>query len=183
MALFADLSSLSAMTKEKAGKNMEEAQNYIALDLGNIAKCIRPYHPLEVLKMAAWEERRLMHSRAKDPESQLVAHLLPVLLQSVVQSTIFDVSDGMSSNRAIKQKDWNRLLSLTEDTVRRILRYIDAYTVFTIKSGRISEENGEEYRNTIFSQLFPPAEIVAFPDCLMGPEPCFCTSVSCFQLS
>ena len=158
MALFADLSSLSAMTKEKAGKNMEEAQNYIALDLGNIAKCIRPYHPLEVLKMAAWEERRLMHSRAKDPESQLVAHLLPVLLQSVVQSTIFDVSDGMSSNRAIKQKDWNRLLSLTEDTVRRILRYIDAYTVFTIKSGRISEENGEEYRNTIFSQLFPPAE-------------------------
>lgn len=158
MALFADLSSLSAMTKEKAGKNMEEAQNYIALDLGNIAKCIRPYHPLEVLKMAAWEERRLMHSRAKDPESQLLAHLLPVLLQSVVQSTIFDVSDGMSSNRAIKQKDWNRLLSLTEDTVRRILRYIDAYTIFTIKSGRISEENGEEYRNTIFSQLFPPAE-------------------------
>ena len=158
MALFADLSSLSAMTKEKAGKNMEEAQNYIALDLGNIAKCIRPYHPLEVLKMAAWEERRLMHSRAKDPESQLMAHLLPVLLQSVVQSTIFDVSDGMSSNRAIKQKDWNRLLSLTEDTVRRILRYIDAYTIFTIKSGRISEENGEEYRNTIFSQLFPPAE-------------------------
>ncbi len=158
MALFADLSSLSAMTKEKAGKNMEEAQNYIALDLGNIAKCIRPYHPLEVLKMAAWEERRLMHSRAKDPESQLVAHLLPVLLQSVVQSTIFDVSDGMSSNRAIKQKDWNRLLSLTEDTVRRILRYIDAYTIFTIRSGRISEENGEEYRNTIFSQLFPPAE-------------------------
>ena len=158
MALFADLSSLSAMTKEKAGKNMEEAQNYIALDLGNIAKCIRPYHPLEVLKMAAWEERRLMHSRAKDPESQLMAHLLPVLLQSVVQSTIFDVSDGMSSNRAIKQKDWNRLLSLTEDTVRRILRYIDAYTVFTIRSGRISEENGEEYRNTIFSQLFPPAE-------------------------
>lgn len=158
MALFADLSSLSAMTKEKAGKNMEEAQNYIALDLGNIAKCIRPYHPLEVLKMAAWEERRLMHSRAKDPESQLMAHLLPVLLQSVVQSTIFDVSDGMSSNRAIKQKDWNRLLSLTEDTVHRILRYIDAYTVFTIKSGRISEENGEEYRNTIFSQLFPPAE-------------------------
>ena len=158
MALFADLSSLSAMTKEKAGKNMEEAQNYIALDLGNIAKCIRPYHPLEVLKMAAWEERRLMHSRAKDPESQLMAHLLPVLLQSVVQSTIFDVSDGMSSNRAIKQKDWNRLLSLTEDTVRRILRYIDAYTVFTIRSRRISEENGEEYRNTIFSQLFPPAE-------------------------
>ena len=158
MALFADLSSLSAMTKEKAGKNMEEAQNYIALDLGNIAKCIRPYHPLEVLKMAAWEERRLMHSRAKDPESQLMAHLLPVLLQSVVQSTIFDVSDGMSSNRAIKQKDWNRLLSLTEDTVRRILRYIDAYTIFTIKSGRISAENGEEYRNTIFSQLFPPAE-------------------------
>ena len=158
MALFADLSSLSAMTKEKAGKNMEEAQNYIALDLGNIAKCIRPYHPLEVLKMAAWEERRLMHSRAKDPESQLMAHLLPVLLQSVVQSTIFDVSDGMSSNRAIKQKDWNRLLSLTEDTVRRILRYIDAYTVFTIRSGRISEEDGEEYRNTIFSQLFPPAE-------------------------
>ena len=158
MALFADLSSLSAMTKEKAGKNMEEAQNYIALDLGNIAKCIRPYHPLEVLKMAAWEERRLMHSRAKDPESQLMAHLLPVLLQSVVQSTIFDVSDGMSSNRAIKQKDWNRLLSLTEDMVRRILRYIDAYTVFTIRSGRISEEDGEEYRNTIFSQLFPPAE-------------------------
>lgn len=158
MALFADLSALLSMTKEKAGKNMEEAQNYILLDLGNIAKCMGLYHPLEILKMAAWEERRIARSRAKDPEAQLLAHLLPVLLQSVVQSSLFDVSNGISSNRAIKQKDWNRLLSLTEDMVRRILRYIDAYTVFQIRSGRISEEEGEDYRSTIFAQLFPPAE-------------------------
>ena len=158
MALFADLSSLLSMTKEKAGKNMEEARNYIFLDLGNIAKCIGLYHPLEVLKMAAWEERRISRSRAKDPEAQLLAHLLPVLLQSVVQSTLFDVRNGISSNRAIKQKDWNRLVSLTEDMVRRILRYIDAYTVFQIKSGKIAENEGESYRSTISAQLFPPSE-------------------------
>ena len=158
MALFADLSALSSMSKEKASRNMDEARNYISLDIGNIARCMKPYHPLEVLKMAAWEERRMARSRAKDPEAQLVAHLLPVLLQSVVQCTVYDVSSGISSNRAIKQKDWNRIVSLVEDVVRRMIRFIDAYTVYVVRSGKIMEEDAESYRDTIAEQLFPPAE-------------------------
>ena len=157
-SLFADFSSLAAMSKEKAEKNMQEALNYLGLDLRNIAKTMRPYHPLEMLKMAAWEERRVAKTKGSDRFQQLYAHLLPVLVQSVLQSTLYDTSYPASTNRDIKQKDWNRLLSLAEDSVKRLLKYIESYAVFAVRSGAVSEENAERYRTVLLTQFFPPAE-------------------------
>ena len=159
-SLFADLSALSAMTGEKAEKNMQEALNYLGLDLMNIARTMRPYHPLEILKMAAWEERRVARLKGGDRMQGLYAHLLPVLMQSVLLSTYYDTSYPIASNRDIRKKDWNRLLSLSEDAVRRLLKYIESYTVHAVRSGLVSEENAESYRSTILRQFFPPEESV-----------------------
>ena len=157
-SLFADFSSLAAMSREKAEKNMQEALNYLGLDMKNIAKTMRPYHPLEMLKMAAWEERRISRTKNRDEFQGLYAHLLPVLLQSILQSTLYDTSYPASTNRDIKQKDWNRVLSLAEDTVKRLLRYIESYTVYAVRSGLVSEENAESYREVLTAQFFPPEE-------------------------
>ncbi len=157
-SLFADFSSLAAMSREKAEKNMQEALNYLGLDMKNIAKTMRPYHPLEMLKMAAWEERRISRTKNRDEFQGLYAHLLPVLLQSILQSTLYDTSYPASTNRDIKQKDWNRVLSLAEDTVKRLLRYIESYTVYAVRSGLVSEENAESYRAVLTAQFFPPEE-------------------------
>ena len=108
-SLFADFSALSSMSGEKAEKNMQEALNYLGLDMRNIARTMRPYHPLEMLKMAAWEERRVARLKGDDEFQKLYAHLLPVLTQSVLQSTLYDTSYPASTNRDIKQKDWSRL--------------------------------------------------------------------------
>ena len=154
---FADFSAFSSMSGDKAEKNMDEAWNYLSLDLANIVKVIRPYNPLEVLKMAVWEERRIASSR-KNQESKLMAHLLPVLLQSLVQSTLYKAEDGISANRDIKQKDWNRVLSLTEDAARRLLRYIDCRTVSLVRRGCIPESMADLLRRTLFDQIFPDEE-------------------------
>ena len=157
-SLFADFSALSSMSGEKAEKNMQEALNYLGLDMRNIARTMRPYHPLEMLKMAAWEERRVARLKGDDEFQKLYAHLLPVLTQSVLQSTLYDTSYPASTNRDIKQKDWNRVLSLAEDTVKRLLRYIESYTVYAVRSGLVSEENAESYRAVLTAQFFPPEE-------------------------
>lgn len=157
-SLFADFSALSSMSGEKAEKNMQEALNYLGLDMRNIARTMRPYHPLEMLKMAAWEERRVARLKGDDEFQKLYAHLLPVLTQSVLQSTLYDTSYPASTNRDIKQKDWNRLLSLAEDAAKRLLKYIESYAVYAVRSGAVSEENAESYRETILRQFFPPEE-------------------------
>ena len=65
--LFADFQSLSSMSMEKADKNVQEALNYLRLDFRNLGSIISQYHPLEVLKMAAWEERRVSRTKAREP--------------------------------------------------------------------------------------------------------------------
>ena len=156
--LFSDFDSLLSMTKEKAEKNVQEALNYLRLDFRNLGMIISQYHPLEVLKMAAWEERRIERTKTREPLAAATGRLLPVLLQSVVQSTVYDVSHGISTNRNIKEKDWQRIRSLSEDVAKRLLRSIECYTVLAVKSGKISEETAPEYRELLFLEAFPPVE-------------------------
>ena len=153
--LFSDFQSLLAMSKEKAEKNIQEALNYLRLDFRNLGVIIGQYHPLEVLKMAAWEERRVSRTKSRDSFAVASARLLPVLLQSVVQSTDYDVSNGISSNRNIKDKDWQRIKSIADDVTKRLTRSIECYTVMAIKTGKVSEENGLRYRELLFEEAFP----------------------------
>ena len=146
------------MSREKAEKNIQEALNYLRLDFRNLGILIGQYHPLEVLKMAAWEERRMSRTKARDPLAAATGRLLPVLLQSVVQSTVYDVSNGISSNRNIKEKDWQRIKSLSEDVAKRIIRSIECYTVLAVHTGKITEEKALKYRELLFIEAFPPVE-------------------------
>ena len=156
--LFADFQSLSSMTKEKAEKNVQEALNYLRLDFHNLGAIIGQYHPLEILKMAAWEERRIARTKTREPIAAATGRLLPVLLQSIVQSTEFDVSEGISQNRNIKDKDWQRIKSLAEDVTKRLLRSIESYTVLMVRSGKIEDDSALKYRELLFEEAFPPVE-------------------------
>ena len=157
-SFFVDFASLASMTREKAEKNVQEALNYLRLDFRNLGAIIGQYHPLEVLKMAAWEERRIARTRAREPLVAASGRLLPVLLQSIIQSTSYDVSHGISSNRNIKDKDWQRIKSLVDDVTKRLIRSIECYTVLVIRSGKLKEESGPAYREALFEEVFPPAE-------------------------
>ena len=110
------------MSKEKADKNIHEALNYLRLDFRNLGELLGLYHPLEVLKLAAWEERRIVRTRSRDPLASASGRLLPVLLQSIIQSTYFKVENGISSNRNIREKDWHRILGLVDDVSKRLLQ-------------------------------------------------------------
>ena len=156
--LFADFDSLSSMTKEKAEKNVQEALNYLRLDFRNLGTIIGQYHPLEILKMAAWEERRIARTKSREPLAAATGRLLPVLLQSVVQSTFYDVSHGISTNRNIKDKDWQRIRNIADDVSKRLLRSIECYTVLMVRSGKISEDSALKYRELLFEEAFPPLE-------------------------
>ncbi len=157
--LFADFRSLSSMTREKADKNIQEALNYLRLDFRNLGIIIGQYHPLEVLKMAAWESRRISRTKAKEPIAAATGRLLPVLLQSIVQSTFYDASH-ISGSRDIKEKDWQRIRTLADDVTKRLLRSIESYAVLMVRTGRIDESNAELYRTTLFEEAFPPEEDV-----------------------
>ena len=146
------------MSKEKADKNIHEALNYLRLDFRNLGELLGLYHPLEVLKLAAWEERRIVRTRSRDPLASASGRLLPVLLQSIIQSTYFKVENGISSNRNIREKDWHRILGLVDDVSKRLLRFIECYTVSVVRSCFIAEEDAELYRDTLFDEVFPPVE-------------------------
>ena len=155
--LFADFQSLSSMSMEKADKNVQEALNYLRLDFHNLGSIIGQYHPLEVLKMAAWEERRVSRTKAREPIAAAAGRLLPVLLQSIIQSTMYSVP-RISQNRNIKDKDWQRIKALTEDVTKRLLRSIECYAVLMVRAGRIDESAAALYRETLFEEAFPPEE-------------------------
>ena len=158
-SLFSGFQSLlESLSSEKAEKNISEALNYVRLDFRNLGEIIGLYHPLEVLKMASWEERRIVRTKAHDPFASASARLMPVLLQSIVQSTCFDVSKGISSNRAIKERDWSRIKQLVDDVSRRLIRCLENYTVLAFKTERIRKEDAELFRDALFNEIFPPEE-------------------------
>ncbi|HIV99549.1 MAG TPA: hypothetical protein IAB12_07225 [Candidatus Ornithospirochaeta avicola] len=139
------------ISREKCEKNIAEAKNYIKLDISNIASIISLYHPLEMIKMASWEERKVVKN-STDEKSMLSARLLPVLLQSIVESSLYKKT---SLDRQIKKADWQRVLSLSEDLVRKLSRYIDSIAVLFMHEGKISRDNVLEYRKSLYSQFFP----------------------------
>ena len=154
--LFSDLEPLFQISGEKAEKNIQEAMNYIRLDLRNAGEILSRYNPLEIMKMAVWEERRIARQKPKDQMALLSSRLLPVMLQSVAETTL--IQKDLSRNRDIKSKDWNRIVSIGEDLTRRLLRFIDNQTVLYVRQDRLPEADASQFREALFCQLFPPVE-------------------------
>ncbi len=146
-----DFLPMLSISREKAVKNLEEAKNYITLDLKNIASILSSYHPLEIARMSVWEARRV-ERQSKDLETKSIYRLLPILIQSVLVSDLFFAS---SNNRDVRSRDWQRVLSLAEDVARKLSRYIDNLVIINLSDGRVSREDIMDYRAALYEQFFP----------------------------
>ncbi|MGN1164538.1 MAG: hypothetical protein ACI4S4_07040, partial [Candidatus Ornithospirochaeta sp.] len=140
------------MSVQKAARNVEDSKAYLRNDFSQIAGILSRYNPLEVLKMALWEERRIVSLGTKDPLRIRSASLMPLVLQSVLQSKLLD---RIGKDIEIKQKDWNRLKDLSEDVTRRMVRLIDSFVASCIGEGKVDVENAEDMRTSISSRLLP----------------------------
>ncbi len=146
-----DFLSMLSISREKANRNLEEARNYIILDLRNIAAILSSYHPLEIARMSVWEERRV-RSQDSASFSRISSRLMPVLIQSVILS---DLCVPSSNNRAVKSRDWQRIISLSEDVSRRLARYIDNLAIIKVNEGKVTREDVVDYREELYGQFFP----------------------------
>ena len=150
--LFSPVSVLSKLSLQKAQRNLDDSKSFLYNDFRGIAKILSLYNPLEVMKMSLWEERRIYALDLKDEVKRRASVLLPIVLESIMES---DIMDGTGSNREVKEKDWERLKSISEDIVRRMVRIIDSMTAMAINKGDVDEENADSLRNSIVKRLLP----------------------------
>ena len=159
--LFSPISVLARMSVQKARRNIEDSKAYMRNDFSQMASILSRYNPLEVIKMALWEERRIVSLGTKDSMKLCSASLMPLVLQSVLQSKLMD---RIGNDIEIKQKDWNRLKDLSEDVARRMVRLIDSFVASAIGEGKVTAEDAEGMRISISSRLLPSSPDAASID-------------------
>ena len=150
--LFLPLKVVSSLSPVKAKRNVEESKAFLLNDFASMGKILSSYSPLEMMKMARWEERRVLSLGGKDIVKKKSAVLLPILLQSIVESNAFR---PLSSSVEIKLKDWDRIKTLSEDVVRRIARWIDSKVSIAIGEGKVTVEDAFGLRSAIEERLLP----------------------------
>ena len=150
--LFLPLKVVSSLSPVKAKRNVEESKAFLLNDFASMGKILSSYSPLEMMKMARWEERRVLALGGKDIVKKKSAVLLPILLQSIVESNAFR---PVSSSVEIKLKDWDRIKTLSEDVVRRIARWIDSKVSIAIGEGKVTVEDAFGLRAAIEERLLP----------------------------
>ena len=146
------LKVVSSLSPVKAKRNVEESKAFLLNDFASMGKILSSYSPLEMMKMARWEERRVLALGGKDIVKKKSAVLLPILLQSIVESNAFR---PVSSSVEIKLKDWDRIKTLSEDVVRRIARWIDSKVSIAIGEGKVTVEDALGLRSAIEERLLP----------------------------
>ncbi len=149
---FSPLDEIKRIPSQKAGKNIEESYGYLSNDFSTIARIMREYNPLELIKLSLWDERKVLKEKKKDQRKNASASLMPVVLQSVLLSSYLTV---YGSKRNISIKDWNRLKDVTDDILRRIIRIVENKTALFMSEGEKSRDEGEKYRSVISSYLIP----------------------------
>ena len=150
--LFLPLKVVSSLSPVKAKRNVEESKAFLLNDFSSMGKILSSYSPLEMMKMSRWEERRVLALGGKDIVKKKSAVLLPILLQSIVESNAFR---PVSSSVEIKLKDWDRIKTLSEDVVRRIARWIDSKVSIAIGEGKVTVEDAFGLRAAIEERLLP----------------------------
>ena len=93
--LFSPVSVLSKLSLQKAQRNLDDSKGFLYNDFRGIAKILSLYNPLEVMKMSLWEERRIYALDLKDEVKRRASVLLPIVLESIMES---DIMDGTGSN-------------------------------------------------------------------------------------
>ena len=132
-----DLLSMLGVSAEKLQKNLKEVSIFIANDVTNIIEILDRFHPLELVKMACWERRRILYDRPNDLFAQRRASRLVWYLQSLVGAK----KPPFSENTEIKEKDWKRLVTLFDDLCRKSIRYTDNYALSLYADQQITRED------------------------------------------
>ena len=154
MSVFSDDEGILLTRVQKARKNYQEAMNFLVNDYKSAAALMSRYYPLAVLSKASWHAWEAGQVKNTDEVSRTAARIMPVFLQSVMQSRYYETGSGFSSLQDIRQKDWDRLKEITSDAVRRYLRLIENRAVIAVKEGLVREEDFAVYREALFSELF-----------------------------
>ena len=154
MSVFSDDEGILLTRVQKARKNYQEAMNFLVNDYKSAAALMSRYYPLAVLSKASWHAWEAGQVKNADEVSRTAARIMPVFLQSVMQSRYYETGSGFSSLQDIRQKDWDRLKEITSDAVRRYLRLIENRAVIAVKEGLVREEDFAVYREALFSELF-----------------------------
>ncbi len=154
MSVFSDDEGILLTRVQKARKNYQEAMNFLVNDYKSAAALMSRYYPLAVLSKASWHAWEAGQVKNADEVSRTAARIMPVFLQSVMQSRYYETGSGFSSLQDIRQKDWDRLKEITSDAVRRYLRLIENRAVIAVKEGLVREEDFAVYRDALFSELF-----------------------------
>lgn len=154
MSVFSDDEGILLTRVQKARKNYQEAMNFLVNDYKSAAALMLRYYPLAVLSKASWHAWEAGQVKNADEVSRTAARIMPVFLQSVMQSRYYETGSGFSSLQDIRQKDWDRLKEITSDAVRRYLRLIENRAVIAVKEGLVREEDFAVYRDALFSELF-----------------------------
>lgn len=149
---FSPLDEIKRIPSQKAEKNIDECYGYLSNDFAAIARIMRDYNPLELIKLSLWDERKVLKEKKKDQRKNASAALMPVILQSVLLSSYLT---GYGGKRNISIKDWNRLKEVSDDVLRRIIRIVENKTALFMSEGEKSREEGEKYRAVISSYLIP----------------------------
>ena len=149
---FSPIEVLKKIPSQKAEKNINESFSFLNNNFKSLGRIMEDYHPLELLKLALWEERRSSSLKIKDGFKRVSSSLLPILLQSVLVSSYYSFG---GSSKEIKIRDWERLKSLSEDSLRRIVRIIDNKTALFLTKEELTSFEGEKYREIISTYLIP----------------------------
>lgn len=148
---FSPIEQIRRISAQKAVKNIDESYGYLLNDFSSVAGILSRYNPLDVMKLSLWDERKNRGEKIRDAVKREASSLLPVILQSVLSSTHF-TSGGVERN--VGKRDWERLKSIAEDVMRRLVRLIENRTALALEEEKLSDKDAENYRNIIASYLF-----------------------------
>ncbi|HKL59535.1 MAG TPA: hypothetical protein VJ863_06540, partial [Sphaerochaeta sp.] len=149
-----DLLSMTGVSAEKIQKNVKEVSIFLSTDVSNIRTIVDRFHPLELLKMACWEQRRIWHDRPND----VFAHVTASRLVSYLQSLLAAKKEQYSQNTEIKDKDWKRLVKLFDDLCRKSIRYADNYALSLYADQQIgTEELLVAFQDYATDSMLPPS--------------------------
>jgi hypothetical protein len=154
-----DFSNVGDIPTDKIQRNIREVTVYLDNDIRQMVAILSRYAPLEMLKLACWEEHRVLSS-GSDEEIRLASALVRFL-----QNAYCLAGMGPATDRNIPPKEYRRLTELFEDLFRRCCRYIDNTCLAARNAaGGVKGSVLSAYQDSVMEFCFPtPMELDEIP--------------------
>ena len=117
-----NLANIEDISSEKIQKNLRELSTFLNNDIRQMLIILRQYSPLELMKLACWEQHRLVQKGDDFSRRQDSAFIRFLQHAYCFKSTC---PEGFVNRRDILPKDYRRLFELFSDMMRKSARYTD----------------------------------------------------------